>query len=134
MFENNRSSESDGMILFTFNSKHKLGFLWFSSCPEDLYILVLGFALIFDFSLLKLIIYLKASCRDNLENRISVILEVENILFISFIFCLYISKAFSGKKPEVIFFFITFDENTLTKSQLCFVIFILLWHGRYYCL
>jgi hypothetical protein len=75
-------------------------------------------AIVLDFRLVKFIIYLKVSGRQDLENGVPVVLEVQNII-VGFIFGFDISKSFGRKESKiVIFFLVTLNENTLPKSQM----------------
>ena len=116
MLEDNAGAECNYSVLFAIDGEIELCLLWLCSGLKYGNVSGLLVTFVLDFGFVQLIVDLEITSRQNLEDCISVVLEVQKIV-IGLILSFDIGETFSGQKPKVVtLIFIALYQNTLSKS------------------
>ena len=122
MFKNNAGAECDRCIFLTFDGQVELCFFGFCACLENGNVVGLLFALILYFGLVQFIIDFEVASGQDLEDGITIVLKVQDIVK-SLILGFDIGESFGSEKTKiVVFFLVTLYQNTLTKAEVRVVI------------
>ena len=126
VLKNNTCSKRDYCVFFAINGQIELRLLWLSSSLEDGDVGCFLFAFIFDFCLVQLVVDLEITSGEDLEDGVTVILEVQDVV-VSFILSFDIGETFGCEKTKVVvFLLVPLNQNTLTKTQMRVSIWF--WH------
>ncbi len=129
MFEDNAMPEADLLFHVVFDVELELILLAFGSGSEDADVCSVLVTFVLDQCLLQLVVELEVAGREDLEDCIPVIFEVQNIVA-GLILHLYVCKALCREQSLVLSIgFEAFDEYALSEPEIGVV--FLLRHQRY---